>query len=169
MDNSLVILDADIASTLAKIHRIDLLEKLFGPNIFISEAVYKELLVIKQAGYDFPVRIFEKAKILSLSSEKDFNDFENLIENRQIHYGEAECISLAMNRGYVFLTNDTVALKYAESKNIKVLNLKDILIRIAKLNLVAREEMENLMADMEKKDNTYIKWKDEILNLYAET
>ena len=78
-------------------------------------------------------------------------------------------MSLAMNRGYVFLTNDTVALKYAESKNIKVLNLKDILIRIAKLKLVAREEMENLMTDMEKKDNTYIKWKDEILNLYADS
>lgn len=67
----MVILDADIASTLAKVDKINLIEKLFGPQIFISEAVYKELLVIKQEGYDFPIRVFQKARVLSLSSEKE--------------------------------------------------------------------------------------------------
>lgn len=162
----MVILDADIASTLAKVDRINLIEKLFGPQIFISEAVYKELLVIKQEGYDFPIRVFQKARVLSLSSEKEFKDFERFIENRQIHYGEAESMSLAINRNYVFLTNDTVALNYAQSKGIKVLNLKDILVRIATLSLLTGEEMENFIKDIEEKDNTYIKWKEEVFDLY---
>ncbi len=162
----MVILDADIASTLAKVDRINLIEKLFGPQIFISEAVYKELLVIKQEGYDFPIRVFQKARVLSLSSEKEFKDFEGFIENRQIHYGEAESMSLARNRNYVFLTNDAVALNYAQSKDIKVLNLKDILVRIATLSLLSGEEMENFIKDIEEKDSTYIKWKEELFDLY---
>lgn len=162
----MVILDADIASTLAKVDKINLIEKLFGPQIFISEAVYKELLVIKQEGYDFPIRVFQKARVLSLSSEKEFKDFEGFIENRQIHHGEAESMSLAKNRNFVFLTNDTVALEYAQSKNIKVLNLKDILVRIATSSLLSMEEIENFMRDIEEKDNTYIKWKEEVFNLY---
>jgi len=168
LDNTLVILDADIASTLAKVDKVSLIEELFGPQIFISEAVYKELLAIKQAGYDFPNRVFQKARVLSLSSEKEFKDFEKFIENRQIHYGEAESMSLAKNRNNIFLTNDTVALKYAQSKNIKVLNLKDILIRVATSSLLSKEEMENLIRNIEEKDNTYIKWKDEIFDLYKE-
>jgi predicted nucleic acid-binding protein len=165
----LVILDADIASTLAKVDKINLIERLFGPKIFISGAVYKELLIIKQAGYDFPIRVFQKARVLSLNSEEEFRDFEQFIENRQIHYGEAESMSLAKNRNYVFLTNDTVALKYAQSKDIKVLNLKDILVRIAASSLLSREEMENLIRDIKEKDNTYIKWEEEIFDLYQPT
>ncbi len=110
MDNALVILDADIASTLAKVDKIDLIEKLFSPQIFISEAVYKELLAIKQAGYNFPNKLFQKAKVLSLNSKEEFRDFEQFIENRQVHYGEAESMSLAKNRNYVFLTNDIQGL-----------------------------------------------------------
>ncbi len=125
----MVILDADIASTLAKVDKIDLIEKLFSPQIFIAEAVYKELLAVKQTGYIFPIKLFQRANVLSLNSKEEFRDFEQFIENREIHYGEAESMSIAKNRNYVFLTNDTVALEYAQNKNIKVLNLKDILVQ----------------------------------------
>jgi hypothetical protein len=59
-----------------------------------------------------------------------------------------------------------VALNYAQSKGIKVLNLKDILVRIATLSLLTGEEMENFIKDIEEKDNTYIKWKEEVFDLY---
>lgn len=75
-------------------------------------------------------------------------------------------MSLAINRNYAFLTNDAVALNYAQSKDIKVLNLKDILVRIATLSLLSGEEMGNFIKDIEEKDSTYIKWKEELFDLY---
>lgn len=40
------------------------------------------------------------------------------------------------------------------------------MVRIATSSLLSREEMENLISDIKEKDNTYIKWEEEIFDLY---
>lgn len=40
------------------------------------------------------------------------------------------------------------------------------MVRIATSSLLSREEMENLIRDIKEKDDTYIKWEEEIFDLY---
>ncbi len=66
----------------------------------------------------------------------------------------------------VLLTNDSVVRKVCEMEGILVLDLKDILKEIARIALISKEEMLSLLEDIEEKDNTLIKEKNEIVNIY---
>lgn len=61
----MVVLDCDIASTLAKVNGLALLKKAFqSSEIYITNAVYIELLRAKQAGFSFPDRIFDSIPVI---------------------------------------------------------------------------------------------------------
>ena len=93
-------------------------------------------------------------------------DFQEFALNRRIHFGESEGLSICKNRNGVFLTNDSEVVSFCEINGIKVLNLKDVLIFIAKNNIVQKNEMMNILRDIEEKDNTIIKGKEVILEEY---
>lgn len=163
------LLDCDIASTFAKIGKIDLLKEIFSSalssNIYISNSVYIELMRAKDMGFSFPDKIFNSITTITLN-DSELTDFQKYSHEKKIHFGEAEGISICKNRNAVFLTNDSIVVKFCEDKGIKVLNLKDVLSLIAGSNLVSKTEMIDLVKEIETKDNTMIKNQEDILEKY---
>lgn len=163
----LIILDCDIASTFAKIDRIDLLRKIFPKyDICITNLVYAELLRAKNIGFSFPDKIFSSAKLVALK-EEEIEDFRSFSQNKRIHTGEAEGLAIAKGRNAVFLTNDSLAVRFCEENRIKVMDLKDIFILIAKRGILDKTEMTDILKEIETKDNTWIKGKEEIFALFV--
>jgi predicted nucleic acid-binding protein len=162
-----IILDCDIASTLAKIDKMNLLQEIFtDKRIAIPNAVYVELVEAEKMGFTFPREIFNKIEVTSMN-ERELNDFKNTAKNQKIHHGEAEGITIAKNRGWVFLTNDSIAVKLCEQMNIAVLDLKDLLKMAARKKIITEAEMIEIFKDIETKDNTVIVEKEEILQEYT--
>lgn len=161
------VLDCDIASTLAKIDRMELLEQLFpDSSLFITGAVRSELLRSERAGFSYPEKVFDATSLTGLTDDA-LESFEEFSSNEGIHYGEAEGIALCKARDWIFLTNDSLALDFCQRNGVKALNLKDLLVHAAKEEALDREEMEQVIAEIEEKDNTTIKYGNEILDLYG--
>lgn len=57
--------------------------------------------------------------------------------------------------------------KVCEKEGILVLDLKDVLKQIARRELVSKDEMLSLLEDIETNDNTNIKEKHEIIEVYG--
>ncbi|PXF62098.1 MAG: hypothetical protein C4B59_00325 [Candidatus Methanogaster sp.] len=66
----------------------------------------------------------------------------------------------------MFATNDSRAVRFCEEKGVKVLNLKDVLRKIAIDGLLDMGEMLELIRDIESEDRTYIVGIDDILRGY---
>ena len=64
------------------------------------------------------------------------------------------------------MTNDSRAVGFCEEKGVKVLNLKDVLRKIAVDGIVDKGEMLKLIRSIENKDRTYIVGIDDILEGY---
>ncbi len=164
-----IVLDCDIASTIAKIDRIRLLVQIFaGSRILIPNAVYVELLEAERIGFTFTKKIFKSKIEITTMMGSELNDFKSIVKNKRIHHGEAEGIAIARNRNGVFLTNDRIAVRYCEQNDVAVLDLKDILRIAAKKMIINETEMIKLMKDIEVEDNTVIVEKDEILQEYKD-
>lgn len=162
-----IVLDCDIISTLAKIDKISLLEEIFrGKRIVIPNAVYVELLKARKMGFLFPEKVFNSKIEIMAMDERELNDFKNLVKNQKIHHGEAEGITIAGNRNWIFLTNDRLAVKICEQMNIAVLDLKDLLKMAARKKIIHESEMIEIIKDIEIKDNTVIVESAEILQEY---
>lgn len=165
----LILLDCDIASTFAKIDRIDLLKKTFPKSdICITNLVYAELLRVKNAGFSFPDKILSSIRLITLK-EEEIEDFRIFSQNKRIHTGEAEGLAIAKGRNALFLTNDSLAVRFCEERGIKVMDLKDILILIVKRGIVDKKEMTNILKEIEIKDNTWVKGKEEIFELFNDS
>jgi len=160
-----VVLDCDIASCLAKINRIDLLWAAF-PNfeVYITESVSIELLRASQAGFSFPDRIFKSITVISLNQEERMM-LQDMPKNRSIHFGEAEGLILSKNRGAIFLKNDSRVVRYCRDSDIKVLDLRDILLLLFMQKALRRDEIIDLIRIIEDKDNIIINDKSDLLDL----
>lgn len=162
-----IVLDCDIVSTIAKIDKISLLGEIFrDKRIAIPNAVYVELLEAEKMGFTFPEKIFNSKIEITAMNGRELNDFKNIAKNQKIHHGEAEGITIARNRKWVFLTNDKVAVKVCEQMNIAVLDLKDLLKMAARKKIIDEAEMFEIIKDIEIKDNTVIVEIEEILQEY---
>jgi predicted nucleic acid-binding protein len=63
----MILVDCDVASTFAKIDRIDLLRKTFpGADIYITNSIYIELTKSKDEGLSFPERVFESIPVITM-------------------------------------------------------------------------------------------------------
>ena len=159
----ILILDCDIASTLAKIGRLDLLKRVFSDSeIYITNSVYIELMSAKEAGFSFPEVIFNNIPVISMDND-DLKVFQDLSQNKFIHYGEAEGLCICKNKGAIFMTNDSKVVRFCEDAGIDVLDLKDFLILVGLRKAVSSSEMNELLQEIEEKDNTYIKDKAVVL------
>lgn len=75
-------------------------------------------------------------------------------------------MAIAKMREAVFLTNDSLVVRFCEENEIKVLDLKDVLTLMGEKGVVTRKEMLDILRDIEAKDNTIIKVKEEILEIF---
>jgi len=164
-----VILDCDIASTFAKINRMALLKKIFpDSDICITNSVYTEIIRAMRLGFSFPDKIFGTVKHIALM-EAEIECFQRFSQDRRIHAGEAEGLAIAKVRDSLFLTNDSQVVRFCEEYMIKVLDLKDVLILMGDKGIVTKKEMLDILRDIEVKDNTIIKGKEDILEIFDNT
>jgi len=163
----IVVMDCDLISSFAKINRIDLLETLFpDAQLVITASVYNELLKTKEYGFDFLDKIVQSNVGLINARKEERSVFEDFLQDYRIHLGEAEGIAIAKCRDGVFMTNDSRAVRFCEEKGVKVLNLKDVLRKIAVDAIVDKSEMLKLIRDIETEDRTFIIGIDGILDEY---
>jgi predicted nucleic acid-binding protein len=164
---SIAVLDCDLISTFAKVHRIDLLERLFSDvQLVITASVYNELLKMKQYGFDFPDKVMQSSIELINIQREERGVFEDFLHDYRVHLGEAEGIAIAKCRKGVFITNDSRAVEVCREKGVKVLNLKDVLRKIAVDKIINKGEMIKLIKDIEDKDKTFIIGANDILEEY---
>ena len=73
---------------------------------------------------------------------------------------------ISKNRNAIFLTNDSKVVRYCRDNDTKVLDLRDILFLLFKRRALTREEMKDLIHDIEDMDNIIIKDKSSILDKF---
>jgi predicted nucleic acid-binding protein len=154
--------DTDILSTFAKADATKYLKELCK-ELNISPSVYEELMRAKHAGYSFVDEILRNTEIILLS-EDEFKDFRNLLESRKdLHEGECQLIVLCKSRNGILLTNDRFVKKFCIKSNINFLDLEDLLRALKLRKILKHDELKKLIEDIEKKDLTIIKSKEDIL------
>ena len=156
--DKVIILDADMASVFAKIKRLELLKRLLSKHrIVITPGIYEELTTSLDYGYTFPLDIFRYLEVLYPSEEENEGYQKLLIEKRTLGKGELEAISICRHRGYVFSSMDTAALKFAEENGVETLGLHSILRSLWESGMQSKDEVKEIIMEIEKKDNTSIK------------
>jgi len=162
----MIIIDCDMASTLAKVNRIDILNKAFpGADVCITNSVYVELLRAKRTGYSFPDRILEQLPVITMDGN-DLKAFQEISKDSNVHYGEAEGLSICREKKAIFLSNDRKVIRFAERCRINALDMKDLLTVLAIKRVLDCREMMSLISEIEVQDNTCIRYKDKILARY---
>ncbi|RZN44057.1 MAG: hypothetical protein EF813_00145 [Methanosarcinales archaeon] len=125
--------------------------------------VYEELIRAKRVGYSFVDDILDVVEIVLLSDE-EFRDFRNLLESvNNLHEGECQLIVLCKSRGGILLTNDAPVKRHCDRNNINYLDLEEILRSLKRRNVLQHNELKKLILDIEKKDRTIIRSKEDIL------
>lgn len=153
-----ILCDTDILSCFAKIEELHILKQLFpNADFLIPTGVYEELVRNIEAGFNFPHQIFKFVKKIQLS-EDELEEYSKLLEAKgDLGKGELQCIIIAKNRKYPFLTNDKVGKKFAKKYGIKVWNILEILKAAFLAKIREKEEIEDIILKMREKDNMIIR------------
>jgi len=157
-----VISDTDILSTFAKVGEMKLLIKTFG-EIYISPAVFEELMVAANAGFSFVDNILEVIKIKNITNRliSEIKEFQS--KHPQLGRGEIETMIIARDEGLLILTNDRVAKRICDKYSLNFLDLGEILRTMKIKDIVSKKGLISLIVRIEKDDRTIIKGKANIL------
>ena len=154
------VFDADVSSTFAKIDKLGLLEKLFGKgNLAIPPAVVSDLKRSNSALVKGIInsKVFQYVNL----TKKEMDLAKKISERKNLGTGEIECIALCTIRGTVLVTNDNKAIRLAEELNIDVVDLETILYSLK--DLIDRQQLKQIINDIETKDKVIIVNKEKIL------
>ncbi len=88
----------------------------------------------------------------------------NLLERvNNLHEGECQLIILCRSRDGILLTNDAPVKRYCDGNNINYLDLEEILRSLKRRKVLQYNELKNLITDIEEKDWTIIRSKEDTL------
>lgn len=147
-----------MASAFAKIKRLELLKRLFSKHhIVITPEIYEELAISVDYGYAFPLHIFSYFEVLHPSEEESKEYQKLLIEKRRLGKGELEAITICKHRDCIFSSMDTVALRFAEENDVETLGLHSILRSLWESDIQSKDEVKDIIKEIETQDNTWIK------------
>lgn len=159
---TLAIADTDILSTFGKLGGIDLLQKLF-PKIYVAPAVHRELGTAERLGFPWARTVREAVELLSLTKD-EIEEVERLaVSYPQLGSGEIETLVLANTHHLLCLTNDRQAKAACRALNRAYLDLEDLLRAFKIKGTLTVTALKQLMEQIEEKDRTHIKTKDQIL------
>lgn len=147
--------DTDILSAFAKIDRLDLMGKLFS-SIAITPRIYEEILVPLKYGYDFPLKVIKTFDVL-VPEKKEVIEYQKLLLQRiDLGRGELEAMVICKNRGCLFSSMDSRALRFAEEYKVRTLTMHSILRALWESNILSRKEVRSIISRIEEKKNTSI-------------
>ena len=145
----MIILDTDIASAFAKVFAVELLVKNVDKNLLISKAVYEELQIPFEHGFDFPKEIFKFCEIIFLQKE-EINLYLSLKNKYPLGKGELESITIAKARNIPFLSFDKKAINICLKENVRVITPASLFLF---LKTKIGERVFKLVEEIEEKDN----------------
>jgi predicted nucleic acid-binding protein len=161
----MILVDTNILGTLARVERLELLLDLFGQDgLGVCPAVYAELLAGTREGREFlqpAVDLVEKGRVKLVALTVDE------ILGRQklpssLDSGEAESITVCQTRGAAFLTNDRRARNFCLDEGIEVFDLIDMLRALWKLRVCSKQQVRQLVNDIENREGMVIKHQERI-------
>jgi len=161
-----LLVDNNILSALAKINKLDYLKAISG-RVCTTSSVIAELNKAHALGYSFVGKINRIKeyrggwlKIVS-PTIKEISKAES-ITDKSLSYTDAECIAIAKNRNFIFLTDDRYAAKIALKENVRVWDLVLFLAICIKKGIInSKEELNVVLSELAKKDNYRFTSKDE--------
>lgn len=157
-----VVADTDILSTFAKVNKVEMLQRLFSKStILLTPNVSKEIKKgVKLGIINFP-RPARFARIKLDLSEKRL--VREIREKRKLSLGDAECIAVAKYRNCLLITNDRDTEIEADSLSVSHINLPLLLRQLWKSNIMPKQQVVELVKEIERKDRMVIKNKGLIL------
>ncbi len=159
---TLAIADTDILSTFGKLGRVDLLRKLF-PKIYVPPAVYRELGTAERLGFPWAGTVRGAVELLPLIKD-EVEEVEHIaVSYPQLGSGEIETLVLASTHHLLCLTNDRQAKAVCRILNRAYLDLEDLLRTFKIKGILTIAALKQLIEQIEEKDRTLIKAKDQIL------
>lgn len=154
------VFDADVLSTFAKIKKLNLLKRLFGKSqLLIPPAVLSDLARSKSPLVKAVIesKLFQHATL----GRQESGLAKGIDSKKNLGRGEIECIAICKVRNFIFVTNDNKAIELAEAININTIDLETILYSLK--NLVNKNQLKQIIYDIETKDKVVIINKKEIL------
>lgn len=158
-----VLCDTDILSALAKAKSLYIIPEALDATPIITEYVYDELETSREAGFEFPKRIHEVVEVTTMNEKEALHYRQKRERDDYIGLSTTDIknIVVAKEREMVLISNDQLALRKAEQKDILTLDIFD-LFRKALQHGFDEPKLNELMDEIEKKDNTKLKHRDKI-------
>ncbi|MBU1487382.1 hypothetical protein KKH56_04960 [bacterium] len=161
----MIVIDNNILSTLAKIEKIDILFEVFDPEeIAIVPGVYEELRNGLNRGYFLLSEVMnlvsqEKIKLLPLTEEEILLKSELPVS---FDKGERECLVVCKLRRFKLVTNEKSVKNFCDREEIDYMDLPDLLRTLWRTELYSKDEVRELVREIEAKDNVVFKSPEEI-------
>lgn len=158
----MVIVDNNILSSLAKADQLELLKGCFE-QVQTTPDVIHEFRDESIIGFDFVERIedvktYSDGKsgwliVLSLTREENGLKDKLIEEESGISHTDAECLSVALKRDEILLTDDSKMGKIAIDRGTEVYDLETFLLVSAKKGIIStKEEGKKIINQIEEKD-----------------
>ncbi len=154
----MIIIDTNILSTFSKIERLNLLIIL---SPWIPVAVLNEINTAAKFGYK------HASALLQLVGEKKIQVASAKIVMElpaSFGRGEKECIYLAKQENGTIITNEKKVLNYCKKENISAVSLNSLLRFLWESNTQTREQVRQIITEIESKDKLIISSKEEIFD-----
>ena len=153
----MTLIDNMVLSNFAAVQRLDLLRLRWG-TINIAYSVYEELQAGLRLGYHFLANLEGHVfpsnpdgwmHIVGLEGEEELTLYGGLAA--RLHRGEAMSLAIARHRGWLFLTDDQMARRYADQIGVSVIGTVGVLIQLLKLGIIPLNEANVLLKQMIEK------------------
>ncbi|MEK6907183.1 MAG: hypothetical protein AABW45_01525 [Nanoarchaeota archaeon] len=133
------------SSTLILLAKINLLKKvyLYYDKIIIPEHVFKETIEKGKTENKEDAYLIEKEikdKKINILKIKNKNILDEILKNFKCNLGEAEAISLAIDKKSTLFTDDSEAMKICKVYDIEFITALAFLIKLVQDNKVDKED-----------------------------
>jgi predicted nucleic acid-binding protein len=166
MRSSLVLADTNILSTFAKVKRGALLVELFGlGRIGLTPVVFEELQIGVSRGYvllQSVIDLVQQGQLLLIVPNAD-EVIQKSTLPASFDLGERETLLVAKSRAYGVLTNESHVKHWCRREQVELWDLPGILRSLWRNNVMPREDVRNLIEEIEQSDRVVFKNKENIL------
>lgn len=161
----MILVDNNILSTFAKVGRLALLFQITEEVLYISPNVYNELQRGLQAGHTALQAVFDlvasgRLRVVSLTEEDQQWMAQIPFTSAK---GEADSLAYCLGHQAIFVTNDQRAYKRGMQLGVTCIRLATLLRSLWVFEVLTREEVRELIDEIEEAEGTIIRDRQEIL------
>ncbi|MCB0212336.1 MAG: hypothetical protein KDJ52_23545 [Anaerolineae bacterium] len=145
-----IVIDTTVLSNLAAVNRLDLL-RLLGNALYLVSAVYEEIQHGLEQGYTFLTNVDHALdagllQLVTIEGETEWQRFRSM--PNKLHRGEAMSLTIAVERGWLFLTDDRAARIHAGRQGLSYSGTLGLLRYAVQNEHITLEEGNSLLAGM---------------------